>query len=85
MEQDFQMTGCTSNDCAVEIGQLLGAQQMLSGSIGKFGTVYTIDMKIIDVETGRVLRTTSYDSEGSINLLLTKGVTAAVRRITGID
>lgn len=85
LEQDFQLTGCTSDECAVEIGRLLGAQQMLAGSIGKFGTSYTIDMKIIDVETGRVLRTASYDSEGSINLLLTVGLPAAVRRIAGLD
>ncbi len=84
-EQDFQLTGCTSNDCAVEIGQLIGAQQMLAGSFGKLGTIYTIDMKIIDVETGRVLHTTSYDIEGSINLLLTEGLEEAVRRITNTD
>lgn len=85
LEQDFQMTGCTTNECAVEIGQLLGAQLMLAGSFGKIGTVYTIDMKIIDVETGRVLRTTSYDSEGTINRLLTEGVAVAVRRIAGVE
>ena len=84
-EQDFQLTGCTTNECAVEIGQLIGAQQILAGSFGKLGTVYTIDMKIIDVETGRVLRTTSYDSEGSINLLLTEGLAVAVRRIAGME
>lgn len=81
-EQDFQLSGCTTNECAVEIGQLVGAQQILSGSIGKFGTVYTIDIKIIDVETGRVNKTTSYDSDGSINLLLTEGVAAVVKQIT---
>lgn len=25
-EQDFQMTGCTSNECLVEAGQLIGAE-----------------------------------------------------------
>ena len=84
-EQDFQMTGCTSNECAVEIGQLIGAQQMLAGSFGKLGTVYTIDMRIIDVATGRILKTTSYDIEGSINLLLTEGLAEAVRRIAGVE
>ena len=82
-EQDFQLTGCTSNECAVEIGQLIGAQQMLAGSFGKLGTVYTIDMRIIDVLTGRITKTTSYDIEGSINLLLTEGLAEAVRRIAG--
>ncbi len=82
-EQDFQMTGCTSNECAVEIGQLIGAQQMLAGSFGKLGTVYTIDMRIIDVLTGRITKTTSYDIDGSISRLLTEGLAEAVRRIAG--
>lgn len=30
-EQDFQQTGCTSNDCLVEVGRLLGARQMVGG------------------------------------------------------
>ncbi len=82
-EQDFQMTGCTSNECAVEIGQLIGAQQMLAGSFGKLGSAYTIDMRIIDVLTGRITKTTSYDIEGSINRLLSEGLAEAVRRIAG--
>ncbi len=84
-EQDFQLTGCTTIDCAVEIGQLIGAQQMLAGSFGKLGTAYTIDMRIIDVATGRILKTTSYDIEGSINRLLSEGLAEAVRRISNTD
>ncbi len=33
-EQDFQLTGCTSDECAVEIGQMLGVTKMIAGSIG---------------------------------------------------
>lgn len=84
-EQDFQMTGCTSNECAVEIGQMVGAQQMLAGSFGRFGSIYTIDMRIIDVTTGGILRTTSYDVQGEAERLLTVGLAEAARRIAGID
>lgn len=84
-EQDFQLTGCTSNECAMEIGQLLGVQQMLAGSFGKFGTIYTIDMRIIDVSTGGILRTTSYDVQGEAERLLTEGLAEAARRIAGVD
>ncbi len=84
-EQDFQMSGCTSNECAVEIGRVLGCEQMLAGSFGKLGTVYTIDMRIIDVLTGRITKTTSYDIEGSINRLLSEGLAEAVRRIAGVE
>ena len=53
-EQKFQMTGCTSQECIVEIGQLLGVHKMFTGSIGKVGTTYLINLKIIDVQTGKI-------------------------------
>ena len=36
-EQGLQQSGCTTDECAAEVGQLLGAQFMISGSIGKLG------------------------------------------------
>ena len=33
-EQGFQQSGCTTDECAVEVGALLGVQFMISGSIG---------------------------------------------------
>jgi len=82
-EQDFQMTGCTTDECAVEVGRLLGAQFMLAGSIGKVGNTWTVEMRVIDVETGAVMRSASYDTQGSIDLVLTEGMSAAARRIAG--
>ena len=55
-EQGFQQTGCTSDECAAEVGQLLGVQFMVSGSIGKMGKTYTIDAKMFSVETGETVR-----------------------------
>ena len=34
-EQGLQQSGCTTDECAAQIGELLGAQFMISGSIGK--------------------------------------------------
>ena len=45
-EQGFQQSGCTSDECAAEVGQLLGVQFMVSGTIGKMGKKYTIDCKM---------------------------------------
>ena len=40
-EQGFQQSGCVSDECAVEVGQLIGVQLMVAGSIGKIGNLYT--------------------------------------------
>ena len=84
-EQDFQLTGCTSDECAVEIGQLLGVQQMLAGSFGKIESMYLVDMRIIDVKTGGILRTASYEVTGGLDLLIKEGLVEAAKRIAGVD
>ena len=38
-EQDFQITGCTSDECAVEIGQLLGVTTAVTGTVGGLAEV----------------------------------------------
>ena len=40
-EQGLQQSGCTSSECAAEVGALLGVQNMISGSFGKLGNTYT--------------------------------------------
>ena len=62
-EQGFQQTGTCSDDkaCLVEVGQLLGVQYIISGSIGKFGSVYMVNLRSIDVETGKLVNVVSKD------------------------
>ncbi|MEJ2544438.1 MAG: outer membrane beta-barrel protein [Calditrichaceae bacterium] len=69
-EQGFQMSGCTSTECAVEAGKLLGVQKMVGGSVGKLGTLYNISIRIFDVQTGRIEKTETKRHEGSIEQLL---------------
>jgi len=69
-EQDFQMAGCTSDECAVEVGRLLGVTNMVAGSIGKIGTTYAMDIRVIDVESGAIARTVTQDFQGTVDGLL---------------
>ncbi|UCH62825.1 MAG: hypothetical protein JSU77_13755 [Fidelibacterota bacterium] len=71
-EQDFQMTGCTSDECAVEIGQMLGVTKMVAGSIGKIGATFTVDLRTINVGTGAIINTMTRDYRGEIDGLLTQ-------------
>ena len=69
-EQGLQQSGCTTDECTAEVGQLLGVQFMISGSIGKMGKTYTIDVKMFSVETGATERTESASYKGEIDGLL---------------
>ena len=69
-EQKFQLTGLTTNNIAAQIGNLLGAQFMINGVIGKIDDKYTIDCKMFSVETGETIRTSNTTFEGEISGLL---------------
>jgi len=74
LEQGFQQSGCVTDECVVEVGQLLGAQQMVGGSIGRLGNVFSITARVIDVQSGEILNVTTYDHEGDIGSLLKTGM-----------
>jgi len=80
-EQGFQQSGCASDECVVEVGQLIGVQQMVGGSIGKVGDVFTLSVRIIDVESGTILNVTNYDHFGDLGGLLTVGMHKAVQQL----
>ncbi len=60
-EQGFQMSGCTSDECAVEVGRLLGVQGIIAGSIGKVGNTHSIILRHISVETGLIIASKGVD------------------------
>ena len=51
-EQGFTAGECASDECAAEVGAMLGVEFMISGAIGKLGNAYTIDAKMFSVATG---------------------------------
>ena len=69
-EQGLAQSGCVTDECAAEVGQLLGVQFMVNGSIGKLGDKYTIDAKMFSVESGAIERTVSATHEGDVSGLL---------------
>tara|TARA_B100000035_G_scaffold272408_1_gene247719 strand:+ start:133 stop:861 length:729 start_codon:yes stop_codon:yes gene_type:complete len=71
-EQGFQQTGCVSSECAVEVGKLLGVSQMATGSIGKIGTSYTIDVRMFAVVDGAIVRSVNSTYSGPIDGLITE-------------
>ncbi len=78
-EQGFQQTGCTTAECAVEVGKMLNVQKMVSGTIGKLGRTWTMDISLIDVETSQIEKSFFQDYKGEIDALLTEMESVAIQ------
>ena len=53
-EQKEQWSGCFEDSCIVEIGRLLGAKYLITGTIIGLEQLFQINIKIIDIEKGVV-------------------------------
>jgi len=84
-EQQFQMSGCTTNECFIEIGQLLNVEQLVVGSISKVGSTYSIFARIISIETGEILTVATYDYNGKIDDLLIKGMRIVANKLANLN
>ncbi len=79
-EQKFQVSGCV-DECLIEVGKMLGANELVIGSFGKVGNIFTISARIVDAESGEVVTAISYDSEYSIENLLQYGMKDCAYRL----
>jgi hypothetical protein len=81
-EQGFQQTGaCSDEACLVEMGQLMGVQRMVAGSLGKLGTMYTLSIRLINVESGEILATANEDCDCDVKVLLSQTMPALAAKM----
>ena len=59
-EQKLQHSGLTSNALAVELGQLLNTQYIIIPNMTKIGKSYSFTAKLINVESGQIIRAASF-------------------------
>jgi hypothetical protein len=81
-EQGFQQSGCTSDACAVQVGQLLGVKNIVVGSVGMAGSYTVLSVRVIDVGNGSVMVNESIRTKGGIDKVLESGISEAASRLT---
>lgn len=79
-EQGFQASGCTTDECAVQMGLLLGVERIVAGSLAKIGETHTISIRMIEVATGKILMAESEDCSCPIDQVLT----VSLRNVAGM-
>ena len=74
-EQALQQTGCTSQECAVQVGKVLGVRKLVSGKITKLSdTQWLLSAQMVDVETSQTLRAESIRHQGDYFSMLDVGI-----------
>lgn len=83
-EQGFQESGlCDTTECSVELGRLLSVNRILTGSVNKFGNIYSLSARIMDVEKGNIVVEEFEDCECRLEDLLTRSTALLVAKLTG--
>lgn len=72
MEQEFQFSGMVDEETSVELGKILGAQQLVVGTIKKVGINYFLTAKMVDIESGVIVASESVKGM-SMNTLSSMG------------
>jgi len=84
-EQGFQKSGaCKEEECAIEIGQLLGVSEIISGNIGKIGRTYTVSARVIDVGTGEITSMVNEDCKCPLDEVLSHTIEDIAIKISAL-
>lgn len=64
------------------MGELLGIDQMIVGSIEKFDGTYILNLRRLDIKTAKILASSSNSVEGSLSLVLNSLVPQAIQEVS---
>ena len=83
-EQALQQTGCTSQECAVKVGKVLGVKKLVTGRVTKLDDqLWQVSVTLIDVETAETQKAASIQHDGPFRTLLLSGVESLSARLSG--
>lgn len=83
-EQGFQQSGaCTESDCQVKVGQLLGVDLILSGTLQQLDGVVSLTVKMVNVESGVVEKSHIIDIEGNLQDMVRAGCAEMAQIMAG--
>ena len=78
---EIQNTGCTDVSCAIELGKMLNVERIIIGSVGLVGETYSIQARIVDIETAEIVSSSNYVFTGQRDNLLKEGIPKIVNEL----
>ena len=83
-EIGFQQTGCTSTECVIEAGKILGISHMIAGTVSKFDRLHTITLRLISVATSQIVKSVVVDHMGTLDELITIKMQESALKLAGL-
>ncbi|MCX7827228.1 MAG: CsgG/HfaB family protein, partial [Verrucomicrobiae bacterium] len=69
-EQKFQEAVCDNTKCMVKAGKILAVERVMGGRVAKLGTVWTVVLNLVDVESAKLVSSYALPFDGPVETLL---------------
>ncbi len=67
-EQGFQQSeACSNVQCVVDIGKILKVEKMFVGTVGKVGSIFNVNVQLVDIATAQILMQKTRQHSGSVD------------------
>lgn len=80
--QEVAVSDCTDDECAIAIGQLLSAEQIVLGAVVSLEGRYILSAKIVDVAKGVSLKAAKVERDSLFEM--TEGAEILAQRLSGL-
>lgn len=81
-ELEFTNSDMADQSTALKMGKMLGAENIVFGTVAKMGDLYTVSVKEIEVETTRIVKAEMGESDKGFKKILKKAIPAMVESMT---
>jgi TolB-like protein len=84
-EQEFQQSEIcdAASACAVEMGQFLGVDKIVVGNVGKAGKTWTVNVRLVNVGTGAIIKDEAATYKGSEKGLMDDIIPELAQKLAG--
>lgn len=82
-EQALQQAVCQTEECMVQMGQMMGVQYMVGASVSRIGPMFSVSARLINVSTGQIMRSATIDLAGSVEDVLQESMNDIARTLAG--
>ena len=80
--KNLSLLGCSTKECAAQIGRAAGAKLVITGSVSKVGPLYFVQAQLVHTKSGAIVESVSEDFDGGFDALK-EHMTVVARKLSG--